>query len=171
MIEDHEQFMEDVISAVTDKSNADATKKLRRNKERVTVESLMEVTGLSRAEINKIMEKKRKEQLAKQSYFSTLYKNIVRKIQSFQLIIVVLFMTAVVAVVMSVIPSTNGRSAGGAHSTGVNSNIEWVHVEGLSKIVRLKGAALLDRKIIEIIPGYLTTVSRDNMLGGFFFRS
>lgn len=62
MLSDHDKFIEEVINKVAKQKTFKTTKKERKDKEEATIESLMEVTGLKRLEVKKIMEKTRKEQ-------------------------------------------------------------------------------------------------------------
>ena len=75
MLDDHKEFIEQVITKAAIHQNYKQTKQERKEYEEATIVSLMEVTGLKRLEVKKIMEKTRQEQYLKEqknNYFSPL---------------------------------------------------------------------------------------------------
>lgn len=66
MLDDHEEFIDEVINEVLRKNKIKKNQEDRRKTEAATIESLMEITDLSRAEIEKVLKKRRKEKLAEQ---------------------------------------------------------------------------------------------------------
>lgn len=73
MLNDHNKFIEEVIGRAAKQDNLKELKVERKETEEATIESLMEVTNLSRAEIADIMEEVRKEQI--QEEHATQTKN------------------------------------------------------------------------------------------------
>ena len=66
MLDDHDEFLDEVIEQVTKNNNLKKSKAIRRETEKATVESLMARTNLSRKEIEKILEDTRKSKLLEQ---------------------------------------------------------------------------------------------------------
>jgi len=81
MLEDHKGFIEEVIRKTSEKDHLKSTKKSRKEAEKAVIESILEVTDLSREEVVVVMESLRKKRLAKQKTAfsaSTLLRSFVQ---------------------------------------------------------------------------------------------
>jgi len=95
MLEDHDKFIEAVISKVAKQKTYNTTKKERKEMEEATIISLMEVTGLKRLEVKKIMEKTRQDQ--KKNERKGGLNNLYGKL--FLILVLVIAVSVIIAVV------------------------------------------------------------------------
>lgn len=151
MIEDHDQFIDDVISEVTNKINKDETDKSRREKEQATVDSLMEVTGMPRADIKKIMERKRNEQMSRQSNLKVNYtrKKNNQSHRDNSIYVKLIFALVALIIVFFVLNNFNVINVSNIFGSAKN----WEQVDGLSRIAEENSDYLLEKGITEIRVG------------------
>lgn len=118
MLDDHNEFLDEVIEKVTKKSHLHGSKALRKDSEEATIESLMEVTKLSRSEIEEVLEETRKEKLDEQKrladkknkpfflfHFVKQYKMLI--LSTFALLPFVVFVISITLDMIDAEPSSN----------------------------------------------------------------
>ncbi|MCJ8313861.1 MAG: hypothetical protein HRU38_17345 [Saccharospirillaceae bacterium] len=83
MLDNHDSFINEVINKAKDEDAKEKIKELNKKKEEVTIESLVEVSGLSKEEVTKIMEETRSEK--KNNHLDSA-NNIVEQVKNHEVV-------------------------------------------------------------------------------------